>query len=178
MNFLVRILTPIAVIVVVVASFLYYDRTQTVRQEELRVSLRKEFAADLVIALEKALKPLNDQLGLLQPDSGLPAVSLLSHNNLVPKGTGQIEVFNLASTAAYSDSSGTRVTGEIYNGTPRQFGLLSIALVALDAHGKVLRRQPMLFTGFPPAERRAFDVTLSLPMSNFAAHRFELDAAR
>ena len=178
MNSIVRILALIAVIVVVVAAFLYYDRAQTARREELRASIRREFAADLVVALEKALKPLNDQLGLLQPDSGLPAVSLLAHNNLIPKGTGQIEIFNLASTAAYTDSSGTRVTGEIYNGTPRQFGLLTIALVALDAHGKVLRRQPMIFTGFLPADRRAFDVTLSLPMSNFAAHRFELDAAR
>ncbi len=178
MNPLLRILTPIAVIVVVVVAFLYYDRTQAARQEELRVSLRKEFTADLVVALEKALKPLNDQLGLLQPDFGLPAVSLLSHNNLIPKGAGQVEVFNLASTPAYSDSSGTRVTGEIYNGTPRQFGLLTIALVALDAHGKVLRRQPVIFTGFAPTERRAFDITLPLPMSSFAAHRFELDAAR
>ncbi|MBI5394101.1 MAG: hypothetical protein HZA91_02265 [Verrucomicrobia bacterium] len=171
------VLALAAIIIAAAAAFFYYDHAQTARQEELRVSLRKEFTADLVVALEKALKPLNDQLGLLQPDSGLPAVSLLSHNNLIPKGTGQIEIFNLASTAAYADSSGTRVTGEIYNGTPRQFGLLSIALVALDAHGKVLRRQPVIFTGIPPADRRAFDVTLPIPMSNFAAHRFEIDAA-
>ena len=107
-----------------------------------------------------------------------PSVSLTFHNNPMPRGTGQIEIFNLASSSAYADASGTRVTGELCNGTPRNFSLVVVALVALDGRGKVTRRQQMLFTGLAAGERRAFETTLSLPLDQIAAHRFELVSAQ
>ena len=165
---LLEIAVPVAIIVVALYGF---DWRQQTLLERSRADTRKQFVADLAAALQKVLPPPAD-------DPAIPPVSLAFHNNLTPRGTGQIEVFNLASTPAYADASGTRVTGELYNGTARHFSLVVVGLVALDHHGKVTRRQPILFTGLAAGERRAFETTLGLPLEQFAAHRFELDAAR
>jgi len=162
----------IAVVIVVAAVWLL-DRWHQGRQDQLRAEMQKQFVADLTAALEKALPNARQQ-----DDASLPPIGLIWHTNLMPKGSGQIEIFNLCSTPAYVDSSGTRVTGEIMNGTPRHFALLAVSLVAIDQKGKILRRQPILFNSLAANERRAFETTLSLPLEAFAAHRFELDVAR
>ncbi|MCX7826414.1 MAG: hypothetical protein N2689_12775, partial [Verrucomicrobiae bacterium] len=158
--------------VIIVAAVWLLDRWHQGRQNQLRAEMQKQFVADLTAALEKALP------NAAQPDASVPPVGLIWHTNLMPKGSGQIEIFNLSSTPAYVDSSGTRVTGEIMNDTPRHFGLLVVSLVAIDKKGKILRRQPILFPGLAAQERRAFETTLNLPLEAFAAHRFELDVAR
>ena len=164
----------IIIAVVIMAAAIYMlDRWHQRRQDQLRAEMQKQFVSDLTAALQKAL-PNADQ----RDDSSLPSIGLIWHTNMMPKGTDQIEIFNLRSTAAYVDSSGTHMTGEIFNGSPRHFGLLVVSLVAIDKKGKILRRQPLLFTGLAAGERRAFDTTLSLPLEVFAAHRFELDVAR
>jgi hypothetical protein len=162
----------IAVVIVGMAIYML-DRWHQGRQDQLRAEMQKQFVADLTAALEKALPKTAPQ-----DDASMPPIGLIWHTQMMPKGTGQIEIFNLCSTTAYADASGTRVTGEIMNGTPRHFGLLAVSLVAIDVKGKILRRQPILFTGLAANERRAFETTLSLPLEAFAAHRFELDAAR
>ena len=159
---------PVAIIVAALYGFEW--RQQTLLERSI-ADTRKQFVADLTAALQKVLLPPAD-------DPAIPSVSLTFHNHPMPRGTGQIEIFNLASSAAYADASGTRVTGELYNGTARHFSLVVVGLVALDRHGKVTRRQPILFTGLAAGERRAFETTLGLPLDQLAAHRFELDAAR
>ena len=168
----------IIIVVIIVAGAIYLlDRWHQGRQDQLRAGLQKQFVADLTAALQKALPNLGDNAAQ-RDDSSVPAVGLIWHNSMMPKGSDQIEIFNLSSSATYADSSGTRVTGELFNGTPRHFGLLAVSLVAIDKKGKVLRRQPILFTGLAAGERRAFETTLGLPVEAFAAHRFELDSAR
>jgi hypothetical protein len=171
---LIEIAVPV---VVIVAVFCLFDWWHQSRLERLRAETRQQFVADLASALKKALPP-SDPNPSPREDPLMPPVGLSFHNNPMPRGTGQIEIFNLASSSAYTDSSGTRVTGELINGTPRHFSLVVIALVALDAGGKVSRRQPILFAGLAAGERRAFETTLNLPLDQFAAHRFELDVAR
>lgn len=170
----IEIAVPVAIVIVVLWLF---DWRQQTRLERFRADTQKQFVADLTAALQKAL-PSPDANPLLRDDPALPPVSLVFHNNPMPRGTGQIEIFNLASSSAYTDASGTRVTGELHNGTARHFSLVVVALVALDNHGKVTRRQQVLFTGLAAGERRAFETTLNLPLDQLAAHRFELDAAR
>jgi hypothetical protein len=177
-NLPLRILAVIGAASAVVITLVIYDRVLDTRLEESHARLRQEFVADLTVALQKAMIPLNERISLLENDPNQPAVAILPHNNLTPKGSSQIEIFNLSSAPAYADASGTRVTGEIFNGTPRHFGLVVIALVALDAKGKVLHRQPILMTGVAAGERRAFESILNVPLAQFAAHRFELDTAR
>ncbi|MCX6911396.1 MAG: FxLYD domain-containing protein, partial [Verrucomicrobia bacterium] len=162
--------------ILAVALFMF-DWCQRARLERFRIETQQQFVADLTVALKKAL-PSSESNLLFRDDAAIPSVSLTFHNNPMPRGTGQIEIFNLASSSAYTDASGTRVTGELCNGTPRNFSLVVVALVALDGRGKVTRRQQMLFTGLAAGERRAFETTLNLPLDQFAAHRFELDAAR
>ncbi len=165
---LIEIAVPVAILVAALYGFEWRQQTLL---ERSRADTRKQFVDDLAAALKKVLPPPAD-------DPAIPPVSLVFHNRPMPRGTGQIEVFNLASSSAYADASGTRVTGELYNGTARHFSLVVVGLVALDHHGKVTRRQPILFTGLAAGERRAFETTLSLPLEQLAAHRFELDAAR
>lgn len=168
--------TAIAVVVIIVAVCIF-DWWQRLRLDRFRDETQQQFVADLTAALKKALPPPESN-PLLREDAALPPVGLSFHNNPTPRGTGQIEIFNLASSSAYTDSSGTRVTGEICNGTPRHFSMVVVALVALDGRGKVMRRQPVLFSTLAAGERRAFETTLNLPLDQFAAHRFELDVAR
>jgi hypothetical protein len=163
----------------VAVAFFAYDRYQAAQHERLRAELRQDFTTELTNAVFKVRVEIKETIAARAAEAeALPAVSLVAHNGLVPRGTGQIEIFNLSSTPAFNDSSGTRVTGELFNGTPRNFGLITVALVALDKHGHVLRRQQILFASVGTGDRRAFDVTVALPMSAFAAHRFELDSAR
>jgi hypothetical protein len=168
--------TAVAVGIIVVV-FCLFDWWQQSRQEWNRADMQQRFVADLTAALKKALPPPESSAPSRDDAPALP-VGLTFHNNPMPRGTGQFEIFNLASSSAYTDASGTRVTGEFLNGTPRHFSLVVAALVALDNHGKVTRRQPILFTGLAAGERRAFETTLNLPLDQFAAHRFELDTAR
>jgi hypothetical protein len=163
-----------AIVVVVLFVFDWWQRS---RMEQFRADMRQQFVADLTAALKKVLPP-SESNQLLRDDPAMPPVGLTFHNNPLPRGTGQIEIFNLASSSAYADDSGTRVTGELCNDTPRHFSLLAVALVALDNRGKVMRRQQILFAGLGAGERRSFETTLNLPLDLFAAHRFELDAAR
>ena len=165
-------------VVAVIGVVCLLDWWQRSRLERFRAETQQQFVADLAAVLKKALPPPPETNPLLRDDAGIPPVGLSFHNNPMPRGTGQIEIFNLASSSAYTDASGTRVTGEICNGTPRHFGLVAVALVALDGHNKVLRRQPVLFSALAAGERRAFETTLNLPLDQFAAHRFELDVAR
>lgn len=168
----------IAVIGAMVAVTLFMlDWWQRSRLERFRADTQQQFVADLTAALKKALPPPETN-PLLRDDPAMPPVGLSFHNNPLPRGTGQIEIFNLASSSAYADDSGTRVTGELCNDTPRHFSLVVVALVALDNRGKVTRRHPIIFTGLGAGERRSFETTLNLPLDQFAAHRFELDAAR
>ncbi|MBI5687791.1 MAG: hypothetical protein HZC54_22195 [Verrucomicrobia bacterium] len=171
---LIEIAVAVGIIAVVLCLFDWWQRS---RLERFRIETQKQFVADLTAALKNALPPPESN-PLLRDDASIPPVGISFHNNPMPRGTGQLEIFNLASSSAYTDSSGTRVTGELSNGTPRHFSLVVVALVALDGHGKVSRRQPILFTGLAAGERRAFETTLNLPLDQFAAHRFELDAAR
>lgn len=170
----IEIAVPVAALAVVLFVFDWWQRS---RLERFRAETHQQFVADLTAALKKALPAAENNL-LFRDDAAIPPVSITFHNNPMPRGTGQIEIFNLASSSAYTDASGTRVTGELCNGTPRNFSLVVVALVALDGRGKVTRRQQMLFTGLAAGERRAFETTLNLPLDQFAAHRFELDAAR
>jgi hypothetical protein len=172
-----RLIEIAAPAVAIAVALFVFDWWQWSRVERSRADMQQQFVADLTSALKKALPP-PDANPLLRDDAAIPPVSLTFHNNPMPRGTGQIEIFNLASSAAYADASGTRVTGELYNGTPRHFSLVVVALVALDSRGKVTRRQQILLTGFAAGERRAFETSLNLPLDQFAAHRFELDAAR
>jgi hypothetical protein len=159
------------VVAIVIAAFFWFDRREQTLLDRSRAETQKQFVADLAAALQKVQPPPAD-------DTAIPPVTLVFHSNPMPRGTGQLEIFNLASSPAYADASGTRVTGELINGTPRHFALVVVGLVALDSHGKVTRRQPILFSALAAGERRAFETTLSLPMDQFAAHRFELDTAR
>ena len=170
----IEVAVPVAV---VLAALYLVDWRQQSRLERFHTDTQKQFVADLTIALKQALPP-PDNNPVSRDDAAIPPVSLTFHNNPMPRGTGQLEIFNLASSSAYTDASGTRVTGELSNGSPRHFALVTVALVALDSHGKVTRRQQILFTGLAAGERRAFETTLNLPLDQFAAHRFELDAAR
>jgi len=170
----IEVAVPVAVLVVALFLFDWWQRS---RLERFRADAQQQFAAELAAALKKAL-PSPESNPLFRDDAAIPSVSLTFHNNPMPRGTGQIEIFNLASSSAYADASGTRVTGELCNGTPRNFSLVVVALVALDGRGKVTRRQQMLFIGLAAGERRAFETTLNLPLDQFAAHRFELDSAR
>lgn len=172
MSSLKRLLEFTVLVVVIVAAFCWFDWREQLLLDRSRAETRKQFVEDLAAALKKAIpSPSAD-------DAGIPPVSLVFHKSPMPRGTGQLEVFNLASSPAYADASGTRVTGELLNGTARHFSLVVIGLVALDHHGKVTRRQPILFTGLGAGDRRAFETTLSLPLDQVAAHRFELDTAR
>ncbi len=168
----------IAVVCVIVAVVLFvFDWWQRLRLEQFRTDTQRQFVADLTVALKKALPP-PDANQQFRDDPALPPVGLTFHNNPLPRGSGQIEIFNLASSSAFADDSGTRVTGELCNDTPRHFSLVIVALVALDNRGKVMRRQPIHFVGLGAGERRSFETTLNLPLDQFAAHRFELDTAR
>ena len=178
------ILIGAAAIVLLLAVALFtMDRVQHSRLEKLRNDLTREFTAELAVAVQKLTPPPAPQKDAASKASreemALPVVAALQvHSQHVPQGTGRIEIFNLTSQPAFADASGTRVTGELYNGTGHSFSLISFAIVALDKKGKVLRRQAILCTSVGAGDRRSFEALLDLPLSLFAAHRFELDAAK
>lgn len=159
------------------------DRVQHSRLEKLRNDLTREFTAGLAVAVQKLTPPPAPQhdpppRSSREEPASPTTVALQVHNQHGPQGSGRLEIFNLTSLPAFADASATRVTGELYNGTGRSFSLVSFAIVALDKTGHVLRRQAILCTSVAAGDRRSFEAMLDLPLKAFAAHRFELDAAR
>ena len=171
-----RIWEVVTVLALVVVAVVANDRLQESRRTRLREELKKEFVAEMNAAVQTAVRLEAERAA--KANESLPPVKLAVHKDRTPKGDGQVEIFNLSSTPAYADASGTRVTGEIHNGTGRPFTLLAVALVALDGRGKVLHRQPILLSTVAAGDRRAFETTINVPMNAFAAHRFELDMVR